>query len=164
MLQTSAAFRSSNQILFSATILRGAEATKDYSMEWGSPHSTGPTDVIDLNKNGEADFTATSNFHRGDSNRIAFSEPAIASPSMDRLEQFAKKQGVEVLTQSDLPQGVFVHDVACEGVKAEDAITSGSNLRPLNTLVNDLPEEFDPAAQYALDFANNEFLIFLPQQ
>ena len=161
-MNTSAQFHQTSHVLFRAPLLRKTQATEDYSAGWGNAHSTGPVDVIDLNGNGAADFSATQNHGSSETNTVALTEPAIVSPKLDRLEAFAQKSGAEVLTQDDLPQGVFVAETQCSGTEHEQAI-SQNNLRPLSTLVNDLPEEFDPHAKYALDFAKGEFLIYTEQ-
>lgn len=161
-MNTSAQFHQTSHVLFRAPLLRKTEASEDYSAGWGNPQSTGPVDVIDLNGNGTADFSATKNYHSNETNTVALTEPAIVSPKLERLEAFAQKSGAEVLTQDDLPQGVFVAETQCVGTENERVI-SQNNLRPINTLVNDLPEEFDPHAKFALDFAKGEFLIYTEQ-
>jgi hypothetical protein len=159
-MQTSANFHSSNQILFKAPILKQTEASRDYSAGWGDPHSTGPVDVIDLNQNGKADFVAQEN-RDTEVYTVKLEEPAIVSPTLDRLEAFAKKSQTEVLTQDDLPQGVFSASVQCSGKENSQQVSQGA-LSPLNALVNDMPQEFDPQAKYAIDFAKGEFLVYKP--
>lgn len=158
-MNTSANFHASNQILFRAPILRKTEASEDFSAGWGEAHSTGEVDVIDLNGNGSADYKATENYGSGDSNTVSLTEPAIVSPQLDKLEAFAKKNEAEVLTQDDLPQGIYVAETSASGPE-KNVIRSQESLRPANTLVNDLPQEFDPQAKYAIDFAKGEFLVY----
>jgi FKBP-type peptidyl-prolyl cis-trans isomerase len=146
-VDTSAVFRQNNEILYSAPILRGAQAKQKVT---GEVVTSEPADVIDINHNGKADCTPSGL-------QAQFTEPAIVSPKLDKLEAYVKEKGAEVVTQNDLPEGVFVSDQSFNKTGNSD-----TSVKPLNTLVNDLTPKFDPNARYALDFNTNEMLVYKP--
>ncbi len=162
-MQTRADFASQNTILFSARILADSVAKRDFSAGWSQPLQTPAADVIDLNGNGQADFVVDDGEkHRDDRNHtIALQEPALYAPRLSALKAFATGQGAEVLTQDDLPNGVFVQDLGVRGGEEGPGTPVTVNVRPLQALVA-AHDPYDPAAKFAIDVSSGEFLIYKP--
>ena len=155
-MDTSAVFRQNNEILYSANILKAAEVNKQLSAK--ESVSSGPTDVLDLNHDGKIPSHLEAG--PGSSQILKLDEPSIVSPKLDKLQEFAKQNGAEVVTQADLPEGVFVSDRAVS--TADPSKPLDTPVKPLNMLVNDLPDKFDPNARFALDFATGQLLVYKP--
>ena len=153
----------SNKVLFSAPILAKTKVEEDFSAGWGPSCSTGEIDVIDLNGNGEADQSKKSKNRgsRDEAKVVSIEEPALHAPSLEALSSLAQRKGTEVLTPGDLPGGVFISNPRAEQFDT-DVVVSNESIRSLDSLV---AERFDPAhpdARWAIDVANQQFLIFVP--
>jgi len=160
---TSQNFRTQNNILFSAPILTKVKVEEDYSAGWGDPCSTGEIDVIDLNGNGQADPRPTSDRYNRDSPKVVYvEEPSLHAPAYEALQGYAQKKGAEVLTAADLPGGVFICNSKAEQLDDKQIERSNESVRSLDVLV---AERFDPQypdARWALDLAQNQMLIYVP--
>jgi len=164
-MQTRADFNSQNTVLFHARILADSVAKRDFSAGWGAPLQTPAADVIDLNGNGQADAVVDDgkerNGGREEQHTIALQEPALFAPRFSALKSYAAGKGAEVLTQDDLPNGVFVGDLGVRGGEEGPGTPVTSSIRPLQVLVA-ANEPYDPAAKFAIDTASGEFLIYKP--
>ena len=159
-MQISSEFRANHQIVASFKILRDAEAKEDFSMGWGSAVSTAPTDVIDLNGDGQANFTALEKegdgYGKGGS--VIFDEPSLVAPSYKEMQRVAQEAGKEVLTQDDFGQGLFMARLGAEG--------KGENTTPLRTDLSTAEffvasrQPWDPGLRYAVDTKAGEFLLY----
>lgn len=160
---TSQNFRTQNTILFSAPILTRVKVEEDYSAGWGDPCSTGEIDVIDLNSNGQADARPTSDRFRKDSPKVVYvEEPSIHAPAYGALQSYAEKKGAEVLTASDLPGGVFICNSKAEQLNDKQTERSNESVRSLDVLVAERFVPQHPEARWALDLAQNQMLIYVP--
>jgi len=160
---SSSDFRQTNKVLFSAPILAKTKVEEDFSAGWGASCSTGEVDVIDLNGNGQADQPKKSKNRgsRDESKVVSIEEPALHAPSLEALSSLAQRKGTEVLTPSDLPGGIFICNPKAEQI-GDEVVQSHESIRSLDSLV---AERFDPAhpeARWAIDVANQQFLIFVP--
>lgn len=159
-MHLSSDFRSNHQIVASYKILRDAKASADFSCGWGPPLETPATDVIDLNGDGQANFTS---FEKdGDGYRhggsVVFDEPSLVAPSLKEMERVAREAGKEVLTQEDFGQGLFMARLGAEG-KGKDCTQVRQDLSTAEYFVASRTP-WDPALRYAVDTKAGEFLLY----
>jgi len=148
---------SGHKILFSAPILPKAAGKAD--TDGYGYTNTGEADAIDWNGNGQLDaelYRYTSYWGKGGGAAngalgARATEPAILSPSLEQLKSYAKELGVAVLGAEHLPNGVFVGEAASDGMK---------NFRPIETLVYQATPTINPKAAWAIDTANDLFLVY----
>lgn len=159
-MQTSADFRSNHQIIASYRIIRGATAEADFMMGWGAKLQTPPTDVIDLNGDGQATYQTVAKDGDGYSNggSLVFDEPAFAAPRLAEMERVGQERGQEVFTQEDFAQGLYLETVGAEG-KEGQGTPIHQNLRTANQLVA-AHEPWVPEARFAVDLKAGEFLLY----
>lgn len=155
MVNTSSEFRASHNVLFKAPVLPGLTVKQDFSAGWGTPCSLGSVDVVDLNGNGQADRVDKPE-------TVALTEPVLLAPSWSALEQIAQRKGTEVLTESDLPSGVFLGDPVA--VQHEEAVENRTDsIRPLSFVAAQHASADHPETHWAIDVASHELLIFSPR-
>lgn len=156
-MQTSSEFRARHQVVASFKILRDAEAKRDFSAGWGEVASTGPSDVLDLNGDGQANFKCFAK--SGESGgTVFFEEPSLIAPTLKEMQRVTGEAGKEVLTQEDFPQGLFM--------ARQGAELTGETNRPLRSDLTTADflvashQPWDPALRYAVDTKAGEFLLY----
>lgn len=155
----SSEFRTNNQVVASFKIIRQAQAQADFSLGWGPPLKSAPTDVIDLNGDGEATFKATEKDGDGYAHggSVVFDEPSLVAPSFAEIERVAREAGKDVLTQDDFGQGLFLARLGAEGK---------DEVKPLRQDLSSAEfflasrEPWDPQLRYAVDVSAGEFLLY----
>ena len=159
-MQISSEFRANHQIVASFKILREQQAEADFSAGWGPPLQTAPTDVIDLNGDGQANFKATEKDGDGYKNggSVVFEEPSLVAPSYKEIQRVAQEAGKEVLTQEDFGQGLFLARLGAEG-KGEATTAVRADLSTAEFFVASR-QPWDPGLRYAVDTASGEFLLY----
>ncbi|MBS2038919.1 hypothetical protein JST97_28310 [bacterium] len=159
-MQLSNEFRSNHQIVASYKILRDARASADFSCGWGPPLQTPATDVIDLNGDGQANFSSIEKGGDGYKNggTVLFDEPSLVAPSLKEMERVAQEAGKEVLTQDDFGQGLFLARLGAEG-KGKDLTPVRQDLSTAEYFVASRTP-WDPALKYAVDTKAGEFLLY----
>ncbi|MBX3167743.1 MAG: hypothetical protein KF760_10045 [Candidatus Eremiobacteraeota bacterium] len=152
-------FRASHNIIAAYKILRDAEAKADFSLGWGPPLNTAPTDVIDINGDGQANFTAVEKDGDGYKNggRVVFDEPSLVAPSYKEIEGVAREAGKEVLTQEDFGQGLFLARLGAEGKDEVNEVRADLSSAEF-FLASRQP--WDPGLRYAVDTKAGEFLLY----
>lgn len=159
-MQISSEFRANHQIVASYKILRDAEAKADFSMGWGPALSTAPTDVIDLNGDGQANFKSVEKDGDGYRNggSVIFDEPSLVAPSFQEMQRVAQEAGKDVLTQEDFGQGLFLARLGAEG-KGEETTPVRTDLSTAEFFVASR-QPWDPGLRYAVDTKAGEFLLY----
>tara|TARA_Y100000815_G_scaffold93631_1_gene82742 strand:+ start:261 stop:746 length:486 start_codon:yes stop_codon:yes gene_type:complete len=159
MIQTTAAaFRQDNTIHFSAPIGK----VKGIPVEIGGENHRlfDNMEVIDLDRNGKPELRSEETFNRL---RLQITEPVLFT-SFDSIEDLAEKNETEIVRQQDV-RSVTIGEPHYDLAKF---IWSGShksevrNKRTLDSLVDEVGA-FPRDAGWAIDTANDEFVIFSPK-
>ncbi len=158
-MSISSEFRSTHNVVASFKILRDAQASADFSMGWGPALTTTPSDVIDLNGDGKADFTTLEKDGDGATNggRVVFNEPSLMAPSYKEIQRVAQETGKEVFTQQDFGQGLFLGRLGAEG--KDEAVPVREDLSSAEFFVASR-QPWDPELRYAVDTREGEFLLY----
>jgi len=156
---TSSDFRSKNQVLFQTKIMQNVGW--NYTANCGTTHyRVGSADVIDLNKNGKADTTYQKTGWT--TFRKTIQEPNLKQ-DYAKLEEYAKRNSAEVVTQGDVSDLLIENTVLDDGTTVFTQPTlSSQNTRSISTLVQEL-EPFEKDAKWAIDMTTQEFLIYKPK-
>jgi hypothetical protein len=167
--QNSSSFLQGKDIKFSAPILKDSSA--QVQGEGWKQIQTQPSDVIDINGNGKADFN-TQTVHQvqnqksgwkdtGSSTKVQLTEPALYFPTMKHIEQVAAEHGnAEIVTQEMLPEVYVAFPNATGGSLGADTVCSETNVQPLRTFLGHHLDNASPTLRYAFDVKNHTIVAY----
>jgi hypothetical protein len=144
------AFKAQNTVLSSRKILHENKGIKAMVFRHG-----GPYDVIDINKNGQAD--TKKDFYPGNGSHRRYAEPVILR--YERIKEYAAAHQKEVITQDDI--GDVELGYVGYGPTNPTTPTCMANTSSAEVMKELCP--FDPDTHWAIDVANNEFLVYTPK-
>lgn len=151
-------FDRSNQVLFSAKIVHtnGWHVSLAEGGYW-----IGAGDIVDINKNGQADTTAQPDGIMR--TRRMFTEPALAVPFQQIVDVTKAKNQGEVVTHDEL-MGVMVEDfgVSFGATAFQRDYLVHNNPRSIASIIAQV-DPIDRDARCAIDVNTNEFMIYRPQ-
>ena len=170
---SSSGFRNNNKILDSAKILPNQSWEFRLGKYGHEKKILANVDVIDINNNGKFDVKEEqlkTKFWEPNTWKHTITEPNIKE-GYKILSKYASAHDTEVITQDDVQQ--LVKDglnVTAEntcwkeevGFSRKDTVFT-ENQCQLSSLVKEM-EPFEKNAKWAIDFANQEFLVYRPQQ
>ncbi len=158
MLKTTAsAFQNANKIHFRAPIRHTVGMPVELSGE--DVKLFKDLDVIDLNRNGKPDLDVRESFNRL---KIDMTEPVLFT-SYESIERLAEQSETEIVRSED----VRAVKIGQPGYDLAKFVWSGSHKshvrkeRTLDTLVDELGA-FPADAQWAIDVANDQFMVYSP--